>query len=175
MSLRGNTVSTIPGALPYRHHSGLTAISQWPALPCARPPSNSGEQRMDSTVKPHVRPRRRGVRIASLAAVATLVGSILILAPNAHAGVDLGWSGWGEVPGNGFTPDAPAAVGGLSGITLVVRGTDNRIYYSRWRLQYGYTAWSEVQGAGRTPSAPAVNSFGPKIYVRGTDNRIYAN
>ena len=44
------------------------------------------------------------------------------------------WSGWSEVPGNGFTPDVPGTSSfatsefGAGQVNLFVRGTNNRIY-----------------------------------------------
>ena len=38
------------------------------------------------------------------------------------------WTGWSQVPGNGFTPSGPAATVYQGKSYLFVRGTDNRIY-----------------------------------------------
>ena len=42
-------------------------------------------------------------------------------------------SGWSEVPGNGATPDAPAATQYRDTLYLFVRGTDNRIYVNTFK------------------------------------------
>ena len=49
------------------------------------------------------------------------------------------WSGWSEVSGNGFTPDAPGVVAfqtsklAKAQMNLFVRGTNNRIYVNIFR------------------------------------------
>jgi hypothetical protein len=38
------------------------------------------------------------------------------------------WTGWSQVPGNGFTLSGPGATVYQNKLFLFVRGTDNRIY-----------------------------------------------
>lgn len=45
-----------------------------------------------------------------------------------------GWSGWGEVPGNGFTPSGPATTHYNGRDYVFVRGTNNRIYVNTLRV-----------------------------------------
>ena len=54
--------------------------------------------------------------------------------PPSSQQLQAGWSGWGEVPGNGATPDAPAATQYGDTLYLFVRGTDNKIYVNKLRL-----------------------------------------
>jgi hypothetical protein len=90
------------------------------------------------------------------------------------------------VPGGGRTVDTPAAVMAPNGgLYLVVRGTDDRVYFN-YRDGSGWQGWRLV-AAGRTEndgvtdlytySAPAVtwNSFygTAEIYVRADNDRIY--
>ena len=86
------------------------------------------------------------------------------------------WSGWSEVPGNGFTKDAPEAISYHGRHYLFVRGTDDRIYLNRLTGN-GWSGWSEVPGGGFTLSAPAASVYRGvlRLYVRGTDDRIYVN
>ena len=49
------------------------------------------------------------------------------------------WSGWSEVAGNGFTPDAPGAMAfatsaSVGQVDLFVRGTNDRIYMNSLRF-----------------------------------------
>ena len=41
------------------------------------------------------------------------------------------WSGWGEVPLNGITQDAPGAAFFGSQLSVFMRGTDDRIYVNK--------------------------------------------
>ena len=90
------------------------------------------------------------------------------------------WSGWSEVPGNGFTVSGPATTGYMGNDYVFVRGTNNRIY-ANTLSGTTWSGWSEVPGHGLTPSAPAATRFetgiGPTVnlFVRGTDNKIYLN
>jgi hypothetical protein len=86
------------------------------------------------------------------------------------------WSGWNQVPGNGLTPDAPAATRFQGTLFLFVRGTDNRIYVNQLNGST-WSNWNQVPGNGLTPSGPAATQYGNTLYlfVRGTDNKIYVN
>jgi hypothetical protein len=92
--------------------------------------------------------------------------------------VQFGWSGWSQVPGNGFTLSGPATTFNSSGNDYVfVRGTNNRIY-ANTLSGTTWSGWSEVPGHGLTPSGPAVSTNGSgtlNLFVRGTDNKIYTN
>jgi hypothetical protein len=92
-----------------------------------------------------------------------------------------------ELPGDGRTPSAPAAVSGaLSDGTAIlevfIRGRDDRIYVNG--LSNGgpgpatdFTTWREVQGDGLTISEPAavIHNGVLKLFIRGLDNGIYQN
>jgi hypothetical protein len=89
------------------------------------------------------------------------------------------WSGWSEVPGNGFTVSGPATTGYMGNDYVFVRGTNNRIYMNTLSGTT-WSGWSEVPGNGLTPSAPAATQFitiSNKLFlfVRGTNNKIYVN
>ena len=100
--------------------------------------------------------------------------------PTSSQQLQFGWSGWSEVPGNGFTLSGPATSFYLGTDYAFVQGTNNRIYMNTFD---GTTlsGWSEVPGNRLTPSAPAATrlytGFGTPLYlfVRGTDNKIYLN
>ena len=84
---------------------------------------------------------------------------------------------WVPVPGNGFTPSAPAATVFQDNLALFVQGTDDRIYVN-WLLPHNqWTGRSAVPGNGFTPSAPAATVFQGNLalFVQGTDDRIYVN
>jgi hypothetical protein len=87
-----------------------------------------------------------------------------------------GWSGWGEVPGNGFTLSGPAPTFDQKNDYLFVRGTNNHLYMN---TSNGTTVsgWKEVPGTMLTPSAPAATTSGTTVslFVRGMDNKIYKN
>src|SRR5512142_304467 len=67
-------------------------------------------------------------------------------APTTPRQLQVGWSGWSEVPGNGFTSSAPAAPSSYNAKDYVfVRGTNDHIYANtfdgtRW------SGWSRVPG-----------------------------
>jgi hypothetical protein len=87
-----------------------------------------------------------------------------------------GWSGWGEVPGNGFTLSGPAPTFDQVNDYAFVRGTDNHLYVNAFNGTT-WSGWRGVPGHGLTPSAPAATTSGTTVslFVRGTDNRIYRN
>ena len=84
---------------------------------------------------------------------------------------------WVPVPGNGFTPSAPAATVFQDNLALFVQGTDDRIYVNWLFPNDQWTGWSAVPGGGSTPSAPAATVFQGDLalFVQGEDNRIYMN
>jgi hypothetical protein len=81
------------------------------------------------------------------------------------------------VPGNGFTPSAPAATVFQGDLALFVQGEDNRIYVNWLFPNNQWTGWSAVPGGGSTSSAPAATVFQGDLalFVQGEDNRIYMN
>jgi hypothetical protein len=86
------------------------------------------------------------------------------------------WSGWSEVPGNGFTLSAPATASYNGKDYVFVRGTNNRIYLNSFNGTT-WSGWSPVPGNGSTPSALRAATYKNTLYlfVRGTNNRIYLN
>jgi hypothetical protein len=86
------------------------------------------------------------------------------------------WSGWSQVPGNGFTSSGPATTFYNGNDYVFVRGTNNRIY-ANTLTETTWSGWSEVPGHGFTPSAPAATTFKNtlNLFVRGTDNKIFMN
>src|SRR5947209_10087122 len=86
------------------------------------------------------------------------------------------WSGWSEVPGNGFTLSAPGTTDYQGSLYVFVRGTDDRIYQN-WLTGYSWSGWSEVPGNGFTPAALVATVYqgSLSVFVRGTDDRIYQN
>ena len=86
------------------------------------------------------------------------------------------WSGWGQVPGNGFTPSGPAATVYNGTSYLFVRGTDNKIYQNVLTNTH-WSGWRQVPGNGLTLSRPGATVYQNRLYlfVQGTDSRIYQN
>jgi peptidoglycan/xylan/chitin deacetylase (PgdA/CDA1 family) len=86
------------------------------------------------------------------------------------------WSGWSQVPGNGFTVSGPTITVYQGNDYVFVRGTNNRIY-ANTLSGTTWSGWSEVPGHGLTPSAPAATTDknNLNLFVRGTDNKIYVN
>ena len=87
------------------------------------------------------------------------------------------WSGWSEVPGNGFTVSGPATTWYKGNDYVFVRGTNNRIYMSSLSGTT-WSGWSQVPGNGLTLSAPTAAAFEYNtlfLFVRGIDDKIYAN
>jgi hypothetical protein len=84
------------------------------------------------------------------------------------------WSTNWDSPG-GSTTATPASLSDGSVLHLVVRGSDNVIYYNSLRFSTGlWLGW--VSLAGTTPSAPALTQdFSGAIHlvVRGADNVLY--
>ena len=87
-----------------------------------------------------------------------------------------GWSGWFEVPGNGFTLSGPALTFDQVNDYVFVRGTNNHIYVNASNGT-SWSGWSEVPGHGLTSDTPNALANGTtlSLFVRGTDNRIYVN
>jgi hypothetical protein len=86
------------------------------------------------------------------------------------------WSGWRSV--GGATSDSPSisAVNGM--LHLVVRGTDNRVYYNRYDVQNAlWLGYSSLGGA--TSHKPAIVSYTFEgstildVVVTGTDSHPY--
>jgi hypothetical protein len=102
-------------------------------------------------------------------------------APTSSQPLPSGWSGWSQVPGNGFTLSGPATTFDQGNDYVFVRGTNNHIYMNTFNGTT-WSGWSEVPGHGLTPSAPAVTKSTSgsdldllNLFVRGTDNKIYEN
>jgi hypothetical protein len=87
------------------------------------------------------------------------------------------WSGWSEVPGNGWAAGAPAATASYYwGLRLFVRGFQNRIYENV--LGSSWSGWNEVNGNGHAVAGPAATSDEmayevADIFITGVDYRIY--
>ncbi|MEU7903505.1 hypothetical protein, partial [Actinoplanes sp. NPDC049118] len=69
-----------------------------------------------------------GVLVMSLAALGLASPAQAARPPVAEADAIDQWTGWGELPGGGATPDSPAAVSYNGNQNVFVRGTDNAIY-----------------------------------------------
>jgi len=80
------------------------------------------------------------------------------------------WSGWTKLPGATISPPTLEYSGYVN---LVVRGTDNGVYYSRW--SYGWNGWVPLGGATiDRPDLWAYTGGGVLfLFVRGADNGIY--
>ncbi|HEU4426489.1 MAG TPA: hypothetical protein VFR67_28445 [Pilimelia sp.] len=115
----------------------------------------------------------RGRLLARLLGVAAMLAGSLVVGP---APAEAAWSGWREPAGYGRTYDAPAITTTSDGsVWVVVRGTDDRVYFNRLRASQ-WSGWIEVPGGRTTWVAPAVTGdpYGDlNIVVRGTDNRIW--
>jgi peptidoglycan/xylan/chitin deacetylase (PgdA/CDA1 family) len=91
-----------------------------------------------------------------------------------------GWSGWSQVPGNGFTLSGPATTRYNGNDYVFVRGTNDRIYLNIFNGTT-WSGWSEVPGHGLTLSGPSAALYSVRgatflgLFVRGTDNKIYTN
>ena len=87
------------------------------------------------------------------------------------------WTGWGAVPGNGFTPSAPAATVFQDNLALFVRGADSGLYVNWLLPNFQWTGWGAVPGGGATPSTPAATVFDDDLalFVQGEDNQVYVN
>jgi hypothetical protein len=86
------------------------------------------------------------------------------------------WSGWSEVPGNGFTLSAPATASYNGKDYAFVRGTNNGIYVNSFNGTT-WSSWSPVPGNGSTLSGPTAAIYGSNLdlFVRGTNNGIYVS
>jgi hypothetical protein len=85
------------------------------------------------------------------------------------------WSGWGEVPGGGFTPHGPAAT--VAGnLFLYVRGLGGGIFENVRDFTTGnWSGWSEKSGDGSTTAAPGVafgHPVGILMVIRGHQGRF---
>jgi hypothetical protein len=84
------------------------------------------------------------------------------------------WVGWSEVPGGGFTNNAPSAGVGPNGeLVLAVTGTDNAIYINSTADGSNWTGWIFAGGASFVP--PLVGLPRGNLYAVGTDEQIYRN
>ncbi len=63
--------------------------------------------------------------------------------------VQVEWSGWSEVPGNGLTVSGPATTNYYGKNYVFVRGTNNHIYVNTLNGAT-WSGWSEVPGHGLT-------------------------
>jgi len=85
------------------------------------------------------------------------------------------WTGWGEVPGNGFTQDAPAATVLGGSLYLFVRGTDDQVYVNRFN-GISWSGWGAVPGSGPTQDAPAAVAYQGNVYLFTRDGTLmYVN
>jgi len=87
------------------------------------------------------------------------------------------WSGWSLQPGT--TPSSPALAASSTYLYMVVRGTNNKIYWRRMSTGGSWSAWIAVP-TGSTDAAPAATifTFNGRLYcaVKGNGNtRIYLN
>lgn len=84
------------------------------------------------------------------------------------------WTGWRVVRGGGRTHDAPAVATVGAVRVILVRGTNDRVYYQMIFSDLSTDeGWKEVPGGGLTPSAPAM--CGSLVLVRGTNDLLYSN
>ena len=63
-------------------------------------------------------------------------------------------------------------------LTLVVRGTDNRLYINQASAETSnWSGWSQIAGDGATNGNPTATVSQGRFYVvvQGTDNNIYWN
>lgn len=92
------------------------------------------------------------------------------------------WTGWGEVPGGGFTLSGPTSVAWTppsnptNFLYIWVRGTDNKIYQNHYALG-SWSGWAEIGGAGQTTAGPAsvilVNTLVLSVSSPGSGNFIF--
>jgi len=91
-----------------------------------------------------------------------------------------GWSGWSEVPGNGFTMSGPATSSYLGNDYAFVRGTNNHIYMNSYNGTT-WSGWSQVPGNQFTLSGPTAATYVAgdadllALLVRGTNDHLYMN
>src|SRR5262245_923753 len=108
--------------------------------------------------------------------VATVVGVPALLSAGgvsaSATALDPG-PGWTEIPGNGFTPSAPAPATRPSQQVLLLRGLDDTIQINQGN-GFSWLGYRELPGGGRTQDAPGVTVVGLDFYVfvRGTDDHI---
>jgi Subtilase family/Peptidase inhibitor I9 len=85
-----------------------------------------------------------------------------------------GWSAWGSLGGVATSSPAIATTGNQRDMWLVVRGTDNGLWYRRFQADYfGWTSWSSL--GGQTASEPAVvsrDNSGADVFLIGMDGKI---
>jgi hypothetical protein len=81
---------------------------------------------------------------------------------------------WTPVPLGGATAAGPAAAIYNGELSLIVRGTDNAIYYTRMNSGV-WTGWTPLGGV--TLSEPTAVAFNGElwVFVRGTTDRVYVN
>jgi len=84
------------------------------------------------------------------------------------------WTGWIQIPGAiSSAPTLEPVTSPSSYVNLVVRGTDNGIYYNRYTSSW--TGWVPLGGA--TIDRPDLYAYIPAgtlfLFVRGTGNGVY--
>lgn len=96
---------------------------------------------------------------------------------NSETGIGTSWAGWDAVPG-GATNDQPACVVSGSKLHVVVRGTNNGLYYNSISLNAcpcSWGAWMDLNGKTNSPPVLVpewgIDAF--DLFVHGTDDGIY--
>jgi len=77
--------------------------------------------------------------------------------------VTLSWSGWGKLAGS--TPSTPALAAEYYNLHMIVRGTDDKIYWAAMRKgESSWSVWRAIPN-GKTDAAPAASVWNNTLYV----------
>lgn len=123
----------------------------------------------------------RGVRLTAVTALVTglaAAGTVVATTTTASAA---GCNGsFSQIPGNGRALGQPAAVRHGGRLTVVVRGRNNRAYFTYYSLAAGdwYPRWRQVPGGALISNTPVVANYRDHrgqwliVTARSTDGRV---
>lgn len=89
------------------------------------------------------------------------------------------WDAWSQIPGGGLTDHGPAMEEfptgqGYDGVTVMVRGTANGIFYQTMLQGVWNAIWRGLDDVGKTSFSPAIFLNGtPTVYITGPDRAVY--
>ena len=84
------------------------------------------------------------------------------------------WTGWYEIPKDGFSDAKPATCLFKGEIYLFIKGTDSRVYVNRSKDSVAWVGWTEVPGGMKTDTGLGVTASDSRLWLvaKGFDHTI---